>query len=114
MPDIQGKNLSEEQKKQREEIAIFIEKATKRNISSLISEHFPKNKGTYYDNVVKIPLKLKFIDIIKEKFGVDLSDFLRTNTKIEESSESIKKENEALKRENELLREMIEMYKSRK
>jgi len=77
MTDNQKKKLSPEQIKQREEIGVFIEKASKRNISELITEHFPKNRGTYYDNVVKIPLKLKFIELIKEKFGVDLNDFLR-------------------------------------
>jgi hypothetical protein len=77
MADNQKKKYTPEQLRQREEIGILIEKQKNKSISKVILEAFPKNKGTYYDNVVKIPLPLKFIELIKSKIGVDLSEFSR-------------------------------------
>jgi hypothetical protein len=75
MANNQGKKYSTDQLKQREEVGLFIEKALGKGISEIVTEHFPTNRGTYYDNVVKIPLRGKFIKLIKEKIGVDLSIF---------------------------------------
>jgi hypothetical protein len=69
--------ITPEQKKQRKEINNLIYKATGKRITPLAKEKWPTNKSIYYDNVVKMPLPPDFIDLIKETFNVDLSDFSR-------------------------------------
>lgn len=79
MTDNQREKISPDQEKQRKEINWIIKKATGRGISELIKETWPNNKSKYYSNVIKIPLTPEFVDLIKNTFSVDLSDFLRQN-----------------------------------
>lgn len=74
MTDNQGKNLRPEQVKQRERINNIIEEAYNgRDITEVLKEVIPTKTGTYYKNVIKIPLPGKFIKWIKNELNIDIS-----------------------------------------
>lgn len=104
MADNQKEKPSPEQENQRKEINRRIKKATGRGITELVEEKWSSNKGKYYDNVIKMPLPLDFVDLIKETFNVDLTEFSRLKEDVGLNTLS----REYLLAENDRLHKMVE------
>jgi hypothetical protein len=74
MADNQDEKFSTEEAKFRDEVNELIEKAYPgRGINEIIELKIKNKRGTYYNNVKKRPLTRRFIKMIREELGIDIS-----------------------------------------
>lgn len=120
MSDYQNKKKSAQEKKFRDQVNDLIEKAYQgQTINDIITSKIESKRGTYYRNVKKRPLTRKFIKMVKDDLGVDISilndtinntsDYLEPVKSKEEESWEIKYE-KSLNEKIDLLRENKELF----